>query len=684
MTQTSRCLLVWLVLILTPVVALGGQKAKDEADGSKRQSDQRPPPRITLRLAVPRALPMVDREQLLVARLESREENAREVTVSFHWSGTASGGQIGADRRVKLVPGAAEVAVSQPWTPKQTGRHVLTARIEPTGKEQSSGPREATQTVTVVKRRLHFHYWDVHPSLEYITEGMVNDKDQLGYWADRGVIAQRWAGGKVAHAKWGKKTPGQLAEYWVGPFRDGWPGVVIDEFMAGGDGDEVLGRGLIEARKLEPKMYLAPYTVTVSGQQKVRGFREAADRVLIEAYEGHAGYAYSRILNRCKPAAESGLVQKAIVALGIGEALGKGDCAITTPQELRRQLHFTRYNFPNMPGVAFFSGMKPLYPALNELLRRFYIGPVLRAEVLESGRVRIENIGGDDAPAARVKIRAGAQAAKIMEIDVPPLEAGAQRVVSVAGEALRPVTEYGSGCMILGPPLPWDKEPAEYRPNATAEWPAAGPIAASVKEAFDTQPQLELAYDTSGKKGYDGNVSSASYPIPPTERRACQLQFDLHSIDTRHYGSISVGLVEEDGKSRLNLSLYRGDYEPGAYLQVSLVNLDGLLVNERIGLIIEPKRTYRLKARYEPAGYVRVAILDDSGQKLWDTGEIPTFGEMTFDRVGFGIRSGEGSALEWDPQRKAMLLRGTIGPQYVTSGNVDNLEVSQSLGSELE
>ena len=124
------------------------------------------------------------------------------------------------------------------------------------------------------------------------------------------------------------------------------------------------------------------------------------------------------------------------MVLGIGEALGKGNCAITTPQEMRRQLHFTRYNFPKMPGVAFFSSMEPLYPMLNELLRQFYIGPVLRIEVLESGQVRIENIGGDDAPAARVKIRAGAQAAKILEIDVPPLAVGAQRVVSIGGANL--------------------------------------------------------------------------------------------------------------------------------------------------------------------------------------------------------------------------------------------------------
>ena len=53
----------------------------------------------------------------------------------------------------------------------------------------------------------------------------------------------------------------------------------------------------------------------------------------------------------------------------------------------------------------------------------------------------------------------------------------------------------------------------------------------------------------------------------------------------------------------------------------------------------------------------------------------PVYGEATFDRVRFGILCGEGSKLQWDPDRKAMLLRGTMGPQYVLSAYVDNVEI---------
>jgi len=77
MTQISRRVLVPLVLILAPAFAAGGQKTKHEADGGKRQLDQQPP-RITLRLAVPRALPMVDRDRASMPDRANRRAPPRQ------------------------------------------------------------------------------------------------------------------------------------------------------------------------------------------------------------------------------------------------------------------------------------------------------------------------------------------------------------------------------------------------------------------------------------------------------------------------------------------------------------------------------------------------------------------------------------------------------------------------------
>ncbi len=630
---------------------------------------------MTLRLAVARALPVVGEGLELTGRIGYRGQVSQEAEMRFSYRTGQQEVPLGEAQRITLSPGGEEIVVRQNWTPEHTGDYTLLVRLLGDGTAPSDISQTAKQTITVVGRRLHLHYWEAHPILKYITEGRVSEKDQLAYWTDRGVVGQRWRGGKWAYERAQKRTEESLGDYWAEPYREGWPGIVIDEFTSSEELNEILGRGLLAARKEEPNVYLAVYTTGWGGQDQLRSFREAADRVLIEVYDTDATYGYNRILKRCRPAQENGLGDKALAVLGIGEALGAEVCAITTPQELRRQLHFTRYHYPAMPGVAFFSRMEPLYPALNDQIRHFYINPVLRVEELENGQFRIENIGSDRSPATQVKLRAKDKRGQTIECDVPSLAIGQQHLTSAADRKLQAVTEYRPDCYVLGPPALWDQEPAEFRPNAKAPWPGLGQVFSRVEETFDARPPLQIEYDTSGIEGYEGNVTAASYAIPATQRRACELRFDLHPVRTGFYGKIHIGLLERGGKSQLDLSLYRGDYQAGVYVQVTVKNVNGLTVKERLAQVVESGRTYHLKARYEPQGYVRVAIVDQGRKVLWDTGEIPTYGEVTFDQVRFGVRSGRGSKLEWDRTRKAMLLCGTTSPDYMLSAYVDNVEV---------
>ena len=650
------------------VAALAGTATGEEAKETDTQAH------VTLRLGVPRALPIVGREQVLVARLDGHLEETREGSVSFHWHSDDGHGQIETDQRVELKPRPEETTVRQPWTPRKTGRYTLKARVQlPHGE-----PLEATQTVTVVRRPLHFHYYHINPLLEYVTGGNVKKKD-FDYWMDRGIIVQNWQPGKWGYRDAGIRTVEAFAKGWLEPYRAGWPGIAIDEFPGGSDENlevnTILCNALLEVRRLEPKLYIAVYTVGMNADYKIRAFREAADLVLVEAYESHAGNGYGMI-RRCDSLEEKELGNKALACLGIGRARQHDGGAITTPQELRRQFHFIRYHYPRMPGVAFFGGFPPLYPELNEAIRRFYIGPVLRVEMLDSGEVHIENIGGDNAPAVQAGMRlVDASADAVLRMDVPPLDVGERRLMPTPGTSLLPLTEYTGDCLILGPPLLWDKEPAEYRPRATAEWPSVGPVVTTVTDSFDAEPQLELTYDTSGEERYHGNVSSARYAIPSTEGRACRLEFDLEAARIQLYGTVSLNMADRDGKSRFSLALTRSTH-PGAHFAVAITQPDGVLVTEVIAQKIVPKKTYRLRAEYHPEGFVRVAILDHSGEKLWDTGEIPTYGEMTFDHIDVDVQSGKGAAIEWSPEREALLLCGVAGdPRFVLSAYLDNLSV---------
>lgn len=630
--------------------------------------------KIDTALALPRALPVVGEEQNIVARIVYHGQEPKNVTLIFSCEDEKSITPLGTPHLVALVPEGGVVAINQAWTPARTGRHTLTAVLKATPEENAGVLGAASQTIFAVKRPLYFHHWDMHPSLLYVTEGLVGKKEELDYWADRGVLAQRWCGAAWP-AEAGIKTPQYLSENWGDACRQGWPGIVIDEFGGGDADDEMRGHALVEARKLQPKAHIAAYTLSIIGKRKIDAFRSAADCVLVEAYVGHAGYGYGRIQETYDTAATNGLTEKSLVALGLGSEW------ITTPIELRRQLHFIRYRYPDMPGVAFFGVATPLYSALNSLIEEFYLGPVLRVEAAESGLLRVQNIGGSDSPSTKVTIRLGNRFST-KRIAVPPLVAGQSREIAFAGKSAHPVSEFREGCFILGPPLLWDKEPANFRRDATAPWPKLMRTVSTLKEAFAVEPQWETEFNSSGKESIHANVAAASFPITSTERRGCELRFDLKLTQPGHYGHFQVSLSGGQGKSLLELSFYRGDHESAPYPKVLIKNPCGFAVEERIAAAMEVNKPYQFVVSYVPEsqGFVRVAIRQRGGQKVWDSGAIPTYGDLTFDRLRFGILNGSGSALRWDPHERAIFLCGadSSDPAYALAGYIDNVEIATS------
>jgi len=147
--------------------------------------------------------------------------------------GRAAPGPVGSwpdDSSVQLVPGQT-ILVEQPWTAGPSGEHTIIVRLEYDG---SDAPLEAIQTVNVVKRPLHLHYWDSCPGLDYASAVMFSGSGQLmdeesfiDYWTNRGVLVLPWTGGICCT---NSKTVDDMAQDWVGAYRTGFDGVTIDEF----------------------------------------------------------------------------------------------------------------------------------------------------------------------------------------------------------------------------------------------------------------------------------------------------------------------------------------------------------------------------------------------------------------------------------------------------------------------
>ena len=112
-----------------------------------------------------------------------------------------------------------------------------------------------------------------------------------------------------------------------------------------------------------------------------------------------------------------------------------------------------------------------------------------------------------------------------------------------------------------------------------------------------------------------------------------------------------------------------------SYAGLTLKNSDGVIVTERLALRLKSGGRYRLRCYFDGASNVRLGVSDAAGTKLWDTGNIPTYGTLTFDRVRISVRRSEGSLIEWDQDSKRLHLRSELNKTYFSEAMLDDLKV---------
>jgi hypothetical protein len=100
-------------------------------------------------------------------------------------------------------------------------------------------------------------------------------------------------------------------------------------------------------------------------------YRRYADLVLMECYVG-APKDYWWILTQVEAARMHGILDKTVVALGLGVGGNPGEVWATTREEIERQIRFVRAAAPESPGVAFFGGTPELLADADEVCGRLF------------------------------------------------------------------------------------------------------------------------------------------------------------------------------------------------------------------------------------------------------------------------------------------------------------------------
>jgi len=587
-------------------------------------------------LRVDRAMPLAGTDVALSVRWDGHPlpDGTR---VEFRADGDGHGWQAAAT----VADGRADVT----WTPAAPGPYDIVAH--------ANGTELGRQSVFAVVTPVHINHWTCAQTQRYVTSVLDNgDGTTAEQWRDRGVLPLRWAGGQCDFAT--RKTADAFAKAWAEP-SPGRAGIMIDEFGAGGEEDEVMGEALTLLRASSPGTFIAPYCVGVSGTKMVEGFAKS-DLVLAETYVND-WRGYGVITGRAGSAVAAGLADHTIAVLGLQQW-------ITTESELRAQVAYARSELPELPGIGFFPNV-PEYiaDAVDRAVYDYFLGPAL---LVRGGAVW--SIG--QLPATAVRI-VGANGAERAILSLGP---GAWEPLHAGESVLR-----SEGYTLV-----------EYHSPVDAAQPAAGEAAAALRFEADVLGEDGRAVNL-GRIAVErlpqddarapGCVSGGSLPITSPAGNA-GLAFDITFDKAYFYGTVGMSVA---GDGRLSVSFNHGDQdrdvpadEPRAEFTIVGPGHQGRLTRLLCPVGLRTGRAYHVFVGCD--GTDALAYMTTAGgELLWQSGRVPCGASPTVDRLRAEVSAFEGS----DVAAQAggpLLLRGVSGgprpSPYVLEARVTNARVA--------
>ena len=600
------------------------------------------------------------------------EDVPEDVTITFHVVR-----EDGDRKRIDLpaMVASGDSMGSARWTPQRTGPVQITATVR---KRQASNPKRfkvLPANARVTSRRMHFNYWQARPQQRFVTSVMDNGEtsETAVRWKQRGVMPLGYKSGQW-HWAHGYDSVEKMTKLWV-DLPEQRAGIVIDEFGGGDDIDQQLGEALLLTRKQRPKMFIAPYCLSVSGPKMIDGYRRA-NLILVETYTPDWRWD-GFITGRWKTAVDAGLKEKSIAVLGLGSQW------IGTERELRRVCRMIRATCPEMPGVGFFPDVPPrLMKAVDSAIEDYFLRPVVEARV-DGNRYTVRNIG--ESPA--------------MNVEVEFLDKDRNRVA-----VSRAITQL----------KPWADIPGDLPPGAVTAHVATAPDRYTVlsyvppleEPEHDDDPRraslrfrqriqsraatnpLERASEmaivrtdeTSADPDQHNNVRSGAIPIPSSKGKAVALSFDIRTNRCWFYGHNKISLV---GDGELTLTWARQDHDAGLegnQPRPALIfkGKDEYVVRDVPTLGFRENETYHVLLAYNGRETVRAIVASKNEKVLWDSGPLPAKGGFTCDKLRFDVNPFPRSEIRVDAKNANVVLRGGGGGRdspYWLESTLSNLRL---------
>ena len=585
-----------------------------------------------------------------------------EVTFSVAWQGAKAN-----LRDLPAEVSGEESIASVHWKPQRTGRCRISAKITQRDGEGTQQIETSAVDLFVISRKLHFNYWQVRPEQRFVTSVMDNREttDMAIRWKRRGVKPLGWQGGQW-HWTRGYGSAEKMAKLWsnLPPER---VGIVIDEFGGGDEIDQQLGDALRLTRQQRPQMFLAPYCLSVSGQQMIDGYQQA-NLILVETYTPDWRWD-GFITGRWKTAVDAGLGKKSVAVLGLGSQW------IGTERELRRVFRMLRATCPEMPGVGFFPDVPlRLTKAVDTAIEDFFLRPVVAVQV-QDGKFTLRNIG--EMQATKVEVTFLDQARKrvsknrIIAALKPWAEiSDALPPGAVSAEIVAAPDRYTT--LFYTPPLE-QRAPEAEQLRAALQF-RQGVLSRTVSHPLKHGKEWTVVHTD------DNYVRSASIPLQTSGDKAVALSFDIRPNRCWFYGHNSVSLV---GDGELTLTWSRQDHDAGiegnqSRPQLIFTGKDKYVVRDVSTMGFREQETFHVLLTYDGYQAVRALVTDQKDAVLWDSGLLAAQGGFRWKALRFDVNPFPRSEISIGPQESEIVLRGGGGAAdspYWLESTISNLRL---------
>ena len=495
---------------------------------------------------------------------------------------------------------------------------------------------------------------------------MYPASDDLTSKKAQGIRTLKWVWGG-AHLDSASLTSEEWAQMWIDDALSvNHSGFVIDEFGTGSEYDQTMGKGISLVKEKAPDIFKAAYSVALSGDDMIAGFRDA-DLVIAETYTVD-WRNYGTFNNRYQSFIDAGVQDHGVAAIDLSSGIYN--------EELRQQIAYVRTQFPDMPGLDFFSNppTTKIWRSIDQAIWDFYLRAALLI-VNNEGTFTLRNLGALEAKDISIEYFDENNISISTELIASVLGNQQHTLILPPDAIIAKIIPNEATYTTIDYQSPLEKPPITTEASSKAlNWVNGLHITDKVVKPLESTPDLTVTQETN-EDPRKLNIILDDYK----ENELLTVSFNLTFSRIWFYGSIEVNI--EDDNNKMGISFLHGDVDSDipngeARARFKFRNSSG-----RTGYTSTPglasDQNYKVVMHYDPEQAIIRNLIFHDDELISDSGYIEVDSSFSFDRLSIVMDKNANSNINWQDDDSATNAINIIsgGSPYILETVLSDLKV---------